>query len=94
MTFSPQQAVVYDYLSTHAAITTRTATRELEIYRLSERIRELEKMGARISRRMVETKNGARVMEYTLTGYGFRAVPKCPECGMEKRNCGCNNISR
>lgn len=53
-------------MQAHHGITTREAAHNLEIYRLSERIRELEAKGWVIEHRHEKTSGGSYVVRYIL----------------------------
>jgi hypothetical protein len=54
------------YLKAHNGITTLEASDHLRICRLSERIRELEKLNYVFEHRAEKTSGGARVVRYLL----------------------------
>ena len=60
-----QKAKLLHYLETHDGITTLEAMQYLKCCRLSERVRELERLGYRISHTPEHTDN-ARVVRYRL----------------------------
>ena len=61
-----QKSRLLDYLQTHDGITTLEASDELRICRLSERARELERLGFLIDHEPERTASGARVIRYRL----------------------------
>ena len=61
-----QNALVLDWLEHHDGLTTAEATDSLRIFRLSERVRELERMGIVIDHVPERTSDGARVIRYIL----------------------------
>jgi len=63
-----QNAKLLNWLERHDGATTAEVTANLKIYRLSERIRELEALGYRISHTPETTSTGARVIRYRLIG--------------------------
>lgn len=63
-----QKARLLNYLETHDGITTREAGHNLEIWRLSERVRELEQCGVVIEHKHEKTSNGKWVVRYFLHG--------------------------
>lgn len=63
-----QNAKLLSYLETHDGITTFEATLRLGICRLSERIRELERLQFSISHDPEQTDSGTRVIRYRLKG--------------------------
>ncbi len=63
-----QKAKLLRHLESHDGITTFEATLQLGICRLSERIRELERLGFTISHDPEHTDSGARVIRYRLKG--------------------------
>lgn len=63
-----QNARLLNWLETHDGITTAEATAALKCYRLSERIREIETLGFKISHTPETTDGGARVIRYRLAG--------------------------
>lgn len=60
-----QKQMLLNHLLTGEKISTRKATLVFGIYRLSERIRELQKMGFPITSTMIKL-NGKRFAEYSL----------------------------
>jgi len=60
-----QKQLVLTHLRTRGSITTLIATKRYDCFRLSERIRELERDGHLINHTPVE-KNGRRYMAYSL----------------------------
>jgi hypothetical protein len=70
MSLSNQQYKIMMWLCENDHITTRDATRELEIYRLASRIFEIRKLGFEVWKTMIRTKGGAKVASYMLTFTG------------------------
>lgn len=68
-----QKQLVLNHLRTRGSITTLIATRRYLCFRLSERIRELERDGYVINHTPVE-KNGRRYMAYSLVEGRKRAA--------------------
>ena len=68
-----QKQIVYKHLKTQGSITSREAMINYEIYRLSERVRELESDGVKIKRTTHKSKSGTNypgcVGEYTRYHY-------------------------
>ena len=63
-----QNAKLLNWLETHDGVTTAEATDNMRLFRLSERIRELQRLGYNISHTPEMTSTGARVIRYRLTG--------------------------
>ena len=61
-----QNAKLLTYLESHGSITTLEAMERLRILRLSERCRELERLGILIEHEPEKTPGGARVVRYRL----------------------------
>ena len=61
-----QNGKLLAYLERHGSISTREAMHNLEIYRVSERIRELERLGFVFNHKAETTDSGARIMRYVL----------------------------
>lgn len=61
-----QNGKLLAYLEKHGSITTLEASDQLRICRLSERIRELERLGINIDHTPEHTAGGARVIRYRL----------------------------
>lgn len=61
-----QNRAVLSWLESHSGLTTAEATDNLRIFRLSERVRELERMGIVIDHVPERTSGGARVVRYVL----------------------------
>ena len=61
-----QNKAVLEWCETHDGLTTAEATDNLRIFRLSERIRELERLGYWFDHVPERTPGGARVMRYSL----------------------------
>lgn len=68
-----QKQSVLHHLRYHGSITTLIATRDYRCFRLSERIRELERDGHLINHTRVE-KNGRHYMAYSLVEGRKRAA--------------------
>ena len=68
-----QKQMVLNHLRTRGSITTLIATKRYLCFRLSERIRELERDGFVINHTPVE-KNGRRYMAYSLVEGKRRAA--------------------
>ena len=62
-----QNARLLNFLEAHGSITTLEASDQLRICRLSERIRELERLGFNIDHDPEHTAGGARVIRYRLS---------------------------
>ena len=71
---STQNARLLVWLESHDGVTTAEATAGMKCYRLSERIRELEALGYRISHTPEVTSTGARVIRYRLLKAGEAKV--------------------
>ena len=69
-----QNERILEYLRSHDGITTMEAGDKLRIFRLSERIRELESEGFKFSH-TPETTQNARVIRYRL----LKAAPQVPD---------------
>ena len=61
-----QKSKVLGWLKTHDGITTLEASDNLRVCRLSERIRELERLGYLIDHQPEKTSGGARVIRYSI----------------------------
>lgn len=61
-----QKAKLLRYLETHDGVTQLESFNTLGICRLSERVRELERLGYFIGHTPEHTENGARVIRYKL----------------------------
>ncbi len=61
-----QNAQLLSYLETHDGISTLEAMERLRILRLSERCRELERLGYLIEHEPERTSTGKRIMRYRL----------------------------
>ena len=61
-----QLAKLLTYLEAHGSITTLEAMERLRILRLSERCRELERLGILIEHKPEKTPGGAREVRYRL----------------------------
>lgn len=68
-----QKQMVLNHLRTHGSITTLIATKRYLCFRLSERIRELERDGYLINHAPIH-KNGRRYMSYSLVEGRKRAA--------------------
>ena len=71
-----QKNRILEYLKKGNSITTASAVDLFKIYRLSERIRDLEKMGHTILREHIITESGTRFTEYWLCGIEEPPKPK------------------
>ena len=72
-----QNARLLNYLERNDGITTAEASDKLRVFRLSQRIIELEALGYRISHTPETTSAGARVIRYRLIGH-TNVSPKEP----------------
>ena len=61
-----QNEKLLKYLSSHNGLTQLESFNTLGICRLSERIRELERLGSLIDHQPERTQSGARVIRYSL----------------------------
>ncbi len=64
-----QKDLILEHLKKGNSLTTASAVDLFKIYRLSERIRELEKLGHAINRENETTSGGARIVRYRWAGY-------------------------
>lgn len=69
-----QNANLLTYLQSHDGCTTFEATLTLGICRLSERVRELERLGYQFDKQSEQMPAGARVVRYRLSRH---PVPAC-----------------
>jgi len=71
-----QKERILEHMKKGNSITTASAVDLFKIYRLSERIRDLEKRGHEISREHIRTEDGTRFTEYWLSGIEDPPKPK------------------
>ena len=71
-----QKNKILEHLRKDNSITTASAVDLFKIYRLSERIREIEKDGHVILKETETTSNGARIVRYWLCGIEEPPKPK------------------
>ena len=71
-----QKNRILEYLKTGKSLTTASAVDLFKIYRLSERIRDIEKMNHTILREHITTEDGTRFTEYSLCGIEDPPKPK------------------
>jgi hypothetical protein len=68
---SKQNGMILNWLESHDGITTFEATLNLGVCRISERIREIERLGFLIEHEPERTANGARVVRYKLVRVAY-----------------------
>lgn len=71
-----QKSRILEHLKAGNSLTTASAVNLFRCYRLSERIRDLEKMNHTILREHIRTKDGTRFTEYWLCGIEEPPKPK------------------
>lgn len=88
-----QNAKLLRYLEQHGSITTAEATDNLRIFRVSERIRELEALGWRFDHLPHTTEGGARVIRYKLVSAPQPSTASWPRAALSKESVGQREVA-